>query len=184
VAERAGFEPAVGFDPYAALAKRCFRPLSHLSGTRHHTPHSGPWQRRRFLLASAAAIPDNHPARRRPPIPGIPCNGFAPAVPIEVREPRMADARPSPDWERDRNYLPSPSSQGDVSALYVRFYSGGLGRRGRPQHLPSHDLAAAEPGSYGPCLMQSRQCPDQPWADSRFRQVMRVAARFDELWVR
>ena len=30
-AERAGFEPAVQFDPYAALAKRCFRPLSHLS---------------------------------------------------------------------------------------------------------------------------------------------------------
>ncbi len=29
--ERAGFEPAVGFDPHAALAKRCFRPLSHLS---------------------------------------------------------------------------------------------------------------------------------------------------------
>jgi integrase len=31
--ERAGFEPAVGFDPHAALAKRCFRPLSHLSET-------------------------------------------------------------------------------------------------------------------------------------------------------
>ena len=31
--ERAGFEPAVRFYPYAALAKRCFRPLSHLSGT-------------------------------------------------------------------------------------------------------------------------------------------------------
>ena len=31
-AERAGFEPAVGFYPHAALAKRCFRPLSHLSG--------------------------------------------------------------------------------------------------------------------------------------------------------
>src|SRR4051812_34551020 len=29
--ERAGFEPAVRFYPYAALAKRCFRPLSHLS---------------------------------------------------------------------------------------------------------------------------------------------------------
>ena len=29
--ERAGFEPAVRFDPHAALAKRCFRPLSHLS---------------------------------------------------------------------------------------------------------------------------------------------------------
>ena len=29
--ERAGFEPAVGFYPHAALAKRCFRPLSHLS---------------------------------------------------------------------------------------------------------------------------------------------------------
>ena len=31
-AERAGFEPAEGFYPLAALAKRCFRPLSHLSG--------------------------------------------------------------------------------------------------------------------------------------------------------
>ena len=31
IAERAGFEPAVGFDPHAALAKRCYRPLSHLS---------------------------------------------------------------------------------------------------------------------------------------------------------
>src|SRR5467141_663820 len=30
-AERAGFEPAVGFNPHAALAKRCYRPLSHLS---------------------------------------------------------------------------------------------------------------------------------------------------------
>jgi hypothetical protein len=34
-AERAGFEPAVQFDPYAALAKRCYRPLSHLSGPPH-----------------------------------------------------------------------------------------------------------------------------------------------------
>jgi hypothetical protein len=32
LAERTGFEPAVGFDPYADLANRCFRPLSHLSG--------------------------------------------------------------------------------------------------------------------------------------------------------
>jgi len=30
-AERKGFEPLVRFYPYAALAKRCFRPLSHLS---------------------------------------------------------------------------------------------------------------------------------------------------------
>jgi hypothetical protein len=30
--ERGGFEPPVGFDPHAALAKRCYRPLSHLSG--------------------------------------------------------------------------------------------------------------------------------------------------------
>ena len=29
--ERAGFEPAEQFYPFAALAKRCFRPLSHLS---------------------------------------------------------------------------------------------------------------------------------------------------------
>ncbi len=31
LAERAGFEPAEGFWPLAALAKRCFQPLSHLS---------------------------------------------------------------------------------------------------------------------------------------------------------
>lgn len=31
-AERTGFEPAVGCYPYADLANRCFRPLSHLSG--------------------------------------------------------------------------------------------------------------------------------------------------------
>src|SRR4051812_32993885 len=30
-AERTGFEPAVGFDPYICLANRRFRPLSHLS---------------------------------------------------------------------------------------------------------------------------------------------------------
>lgn len=30
--ERGGFEPPVEFDPHAALAKRCYRPLSHLSG--------------------------------------------------------------------------------------------------------------------------------------------------------
>jgi hypothetical protein len=30
-AERTGFEPAVGFDPYTGLANRRFRPLSHLS---------------------------------------------------------------------------------------------------------------------------------------------------------
>ena len=33
MAERAGFEPAVGFDPYDGLANRSFRPLRHLSGT-------------------------------------------------------------------------------------------------------------------------------------------------------
>ena len=32
-AERTGFEPAVGCYPYADLANRCFRPLSHLSGS-------------------------------------------------------------------------------------------------------------------------------------------------------
>ncbi len=35
--ERAGFEPAVGFYPHAALAKRCFRPLSHLSKPEPHS---------------------------------------------------------------------------------------------------------------------------------------------------
>ena len=32
MAEREGFEPSIRFNPYDALAKRCFRPLSHLSG--------------------------------------------------------------------------------------------------------------------------------------------------------
>jgi hypothetical protein len=31
VAVREGFEPSVGFNTYGALAKRCFRPLSHLT---------------------------------------------------------------------------------------------------------------------------------------------------------
>ena len=31
-AERTGFEPAEGCYPFADLANRCFRPLSHLSG--------------------------------------------------------------------------------------------------------------------------------------------------------
>src|SRR5262245_1605510 len=31
-AERTGFEPAEGFDPFTDLANRRFRPLSHLSG--------------------------------------------------------------------------------------------------------------------------------------------------------
>ena len=40
LAERTGFEPAVGFDPYADLANRCFRPLSHLSGYHSQPPKS------------------------------------------------------------------------------------------------------------------------------------------------
>ncbi len=35
LAERKGFEPLVQFYPYAALAKPCFRPLSHLSDGCH-----------------------------------------------------------------------------------------------------------------------------------------------------
>src|SRR5687767_2507686 len=35
-AERTGFEPAVGFDPYTGLANRRFRPLSHLSWRTRH----------------------------------------------------------------------------------------------------------------------------------------------------
>src|SRR5687767_5629380 len=53
-AERAGFEPAVGFNPYAALAKRCFRPLSHLSDT------AGP---RHGLILAPPPGRDNAPRR-------------------------------------------------------------------------------------------------------------------------
>jgi hypothetical protein len=34
LAERGGFEPPVGFYTYNALAKRRYRPLSHLSGSK------------------------------------------------------------------------------------------------------------------------------------------------------
>ena len=54
-AERAGFEPAVGFDPYAALAKRCFRPLSHLSGG---------CGRVRVLILARPVSADNGPASK------------------------------------------------------------------------------------------------------------------------
>ena len=37
LAERGGFEPPVQFYPYNGLANRRFRPLSHLSGSRHAT---------------------------------------------------------------------------------------------------------------------------------------------------
>ena len=36
MAERAGFEPAVEFDPYDGLANRSFRPLRHLSASVHN----------------------------------------------------------------------------------------------------------------------------------------------------
>ena len=41
MAERAGFEPAVEFDPYDGLANRSFRPLRHLSAEKpyHYTPY-------------------------------------------------------------------------------------------------------------------------------------------------
>ena len=38
--ERTGFEPAVGNEPYAELAIRCFRPLSHLSSRADIFPES------------------------------------------------------------------------------------------------------------------------------------------------
>ena len=40
-AERKGFEPLVQFYPYAALAKPCFRPLSHLSDTENISAQTG-----------------------------------------------------------------------------------------------------------------------------------------------
>ncbi|MDB5311954.1 MAG: hypothetical protein JWO38_6156 [Gemmataceae bacterium] len=58
VAERAGFEPAVGFYPHAALAKRCFRPLSHLS--RKVTPNR---DRRDPQILPPDLVPDNTPGR-------------------------------------------------------------------------------------------------------------------------
>ena len=41
MAVREGFEPSVPFDRYGALAKRCFRPLSHLTtGSREYVEES------------------------------------------------------------------------------------------------------------------------------------------------
>jgi hypothetical protein len=48
VAERGGFEPPVGFYSYNALAKRRFRPLSHLSGSRLSSKRERPQSARVF----------------------------------------------------------------------------------------------------------------------------------------
>ena len=42
VAERGGFEPPVRYKPYNALAKRRFRPLSHLSVGGREVERTGP----------------------------------------------------------------------------------------------------------------------------------------------
>jgi len=39
MAVREGFEPSVGFKAYGALAKLCFRPLSHLTGDKGENCH-------------------------------------------------------------------------------------------------------------------------------------------------
>jgi hypothetical protein len=39
LAVREGFEPSVGFKAYGALAKLCFRPLSHLTGDKRENCH-------------------------------------------------------------------------------------------------------------------------------------------------
>ncbi len=48
-AERKGFEPLVGFYPYAALAKPCFRPLSHLSYLENLSSEVAEWQHDPFF---------------------------------------------------------------------------------------------------------------------------------------
>ena len=58
--ERGGFEPPVGFDPHAALAKRCYRPLSHLSG---------PFGRMTFIAASGMKARLTCPADIGVPLP-------------------------------------------------------------------------------------------------------------------
>ena len=56
-ADGAGFEPAIRFDPYAALAKRCLQPLGHPS------PESNTHDCR----ASVGRQPSERPVVRRPP---------------------------------------------------------------------------------------------------------------------
>jgi hypothetical protein len=51
LAEREGFEPSVAFKGYDALAKRCFRPLSHLSGSHSY-----------YQTMVSHALPAKHPA--------------------------------------------------------------------------------------------------------------------------
>src|SRR4051812_21772765 len=91
-AERAGFEPAVGFNPYAALAKRCFRPLSHLSGV----------PRVRVLILARPVPSDNGPAafERRPAVRPGRCRPSKPSNlhNSAVSEPITAATVPVPQW--------------------------------------------------------------------------------------
>ena len=55
--ERAGFEPAVGCDPYNGLASRRDRPLCHLSGAWTVPPTLSPnYSMPHFLQAQASAL--------------------------------------------------------------------------------------------------------------------------------
>ncbi len=53
-AERKGFEPLVRCYPYAALAKRCFRPLSHLSGKANLSSRYAGRQQNPCLIATSS----------------------------------------------------------------------------------------------------------------------------------
>src|SRR2546421_9706602 len=61
MAVREGFEPSVPFDRYGALAKRCFRPLSHLTKSPSRT----------------GTRADNMPRKRRLPMPQFRMTGVA-----------------------------------------------------------------------------------------------------------
>ncbi len=62
MAERAGFEPAMEFNPHTRLAGECLQPLGHLSWRSSHQCKA--WDRRAAGLESAGAGPTSH-ARRR-----------------------------------------------------------------------------------------------------------------------
>ena len=69
LAERGGFEPPEGFNPFNGLANRCLKPLGHLSKSRGRSKRALPASARlfsRILVSSVRAAISHSPAECSP----------------------------------------------------------------------------------------------------------------------
>jgi hypothetical protein len=137
--ERAGFEPAMEFDPHTRLAGECLQPLGHLS---------------RWEMASLEAR-----GRRRasgPPRPTVPARTRAPGRPVSIEAPRpggVAERLNAPVLKTGMGESPSrvriPPPPLRPAAVPSRAGARRRARRARPSDplfiLRRHELAPASP---------------------------------------